>query len=115
MPTYQSTNPLARTNPLRSISLPRPAAHVLGSTAQRHAEWAIAIVRRDIPLLEQRYAVYCRALGAANRMKGAMRRHWQAQAFRQINSARAQLRAARKALVVAETAMLAFAPLELVA
>ncbi len=37
-----------------------------------------------------------------------MRRHWQAQAFRQINTARAQLRAARKALVAAEAAMLAF-------
>ena len=38
-----------------------------------------------------------------------MKRHWQAKAFRQINVARAQLRAAHKALVVAEAVMLQFA------
>ena len=109
MPTHQTSNPLARTNPLRSISFARPAAAVLGITDQARAEWALMITRRDVPLLEQRYAVYCAALGSANRLKGPMRRHWQAKAFRQINSARAQLRAARKALVAAEAAMLQFA------
>ena len=110
MPNYQSTNPLARFSPLRSIPLIRPATGIIPRSDQSKAEWALAIARRDVPVLEQRFAVYCAALGQANRMKGAMKRHWQAQAFRQINSARAQLRGARKALVAAEMAMLAFAP-----
>ena len=39
-----------------------------------------------------------------------MRRHWQAKAFRNINVNRAELRKARKALIAAEAAMLAFTP-----
>ena len=108
MPTYQTRNPLARTSPLRSIPLIRPAASVLGVSDQFRAEWALQIARRDVPLLEARYAVYCAALGDVNRLRGPMRRHWQSKAFRQVNSARAQLRAARKALVAAEAAMLQF-------
>ena len=102
-------HPLAAANPLRSISLIRSAAGIIRNTAQQDAEWALAIARRDVPVLEKRYAVYCAALGAANRMRGPMRRHWQAKAFRQINVARSQLRAARKGLVAAEAAMLQFA------
>ena len=100
---------LATADPLRSIALFRPAAGAIGRSARQDAEWALAVAHRDVPALEQRYAVYCAALGHANRMRGPMRRHWQAQAFRQISAARAQLRAARKAPVAAETAMLAFA------
>ena len=110
MPTYQTSNPLACTNPLRSILFARPAAAVLGPTDPARAEWALTIARRDVPLLEARYAVYCAALGDATRLRGPMPRHWQSKAFRQINSARKQLRDARKALIAAETAMLAFAP-----
>ena len=109
MPTFQTRNPLARTSPLRSIPLIRSPAGIIRNTARQNAEWALQIARRDIPAAEKRFAVYCAALGAANRMRGPMRRHWQAKAFRQINAARAQLRAARKALVAAEAAMLAFA------
>ena len=109
MPTYQTRNPLARTNPLRSIPFMRPAAVVFGPTNREKAEWALTIARRDVPLLERKVWVYCAALGNANRVRGPMRRHWQANAFRQINSARAQLRAARKALAAAEAAMLFFA------
>ena len=109
MPTHQTNDPLAHTNPLRSIPFARPAAAVLGITDQAKAEWTLMIARRDVPLLEQSYAVYCAALRSANNLRGPMRRHWQAKALRQINSARAQLRAARKGLVAAEAAMLQFA------
>ncbi len=109
MPTYQTHDPLARTNPLRSIPFIRPAATVLGITDQARAEWALMIARRDVPLLEAGYTMYCAALGSANRLKGPMRRHWQAKGFWRINSSRTQLRAARKALVAAEAAMLQFA------
>ncbi len=105
-----SRHPLARTNPLRSIPLFRSPSGIVTRSDQSKAEWALAIARRDVPALEQRFAAYCAALGQANRMRGPMKRHWQAQAFRQINAARAQLRTARKALVAAETAMLAFVP-----
>ena len=109
MPTYQTRHPLARTSPLRSLPLIRPAGATFRMSDQAKAEWALQIARRDIPAAEKRYAVYCAALGSSNRMRGPMKRHWQAQAFRQINSARAQLRAARKALIAAEAAMLQFA------
>ena len=102
-------HPLAVANPLRSIPLISPAGATFRMSDQAKAEWALQIARRDIPVLEQRYAVYCAALGAANRMRGPMRRHWQAKAFRKINAVRGQLRAARKALTAAEAAMLAFA------
>ena len=48
MPTYQSTNPLARVNPLRSIPLIRPAKVVMGHTDAFKAEWALSIARRDV-------------------------------------------------------------------
>ena len=109
MPTYQTNNSLARTSPLRSIPVIRPAGATFRMSDQAKAEWALQIACRDVPALEKRYAVYCAALGGANRLRGPMRRHWQAKALRQINAARAQLRAARKALVAAEAAMLQFA------
>ena len=83
MPTDQTSSPLTRRNPLRSISFARPAAEVLGLTAQQTAEWNLTIARRDVPLLEQRYAVYCAALGSTNMLRGPMRRHWQAKALQQ--------------------------------
>ncbi len=65
MPTYQTRNPLARTNPLRSIPLIRRAGATFRMSDQAKAEWALQIARRDIPAAEKRYAVYCSALGAA--------------------------------------------------
>ncbi len=115
MLTYQTRNPLAVYNPLRSIPLLRPAAQVLGHSEQVKAEWALAAAQREVEARQGWVAVHCAALGAANRLRGPMRRYWQANAFRQINSARAHLRAARKALVAAEVAMLAFAPAEVAA
>ena len=106
MPTYQSTNPLARANPLRSIPFIRPAAAVLGHSDAFKAEWALSIARRDIDICEARLARCCFVLGEANKVRGPMRRHWQSKAFRGINTARAGLRKARKALIAAETAML---------
>ena len=43
MPTYQTRNPLARTNPLRSISFMRPASEVFGSAWKDGAFVAPAI------------------------------------------------------------------------
>lgn len=110
MPTYQTRNPLARTSPLRSIPLFQAPGRLLPMSEQGKAEWALAIAVRDLPIYEKGFAYACEMLGNANRMCGPMRRFWQAKAFRDINSARAQLRAARKALAVAQIAMLQFAP-----
>ena len=66
--------------------------------------------RRDVAILKEATAYRYSVLGQANKVRGPMRRHWQAKAFRAINAHRAELRAARKALVAAEAAMLAFAP-----
>ena len=110
MPTYRSTNPLARTSPLRSIPLYQAPGRIVPMTDLAKAEWALAIAVRDPPIFEQRYAVACAALGDANRMRGSMRRYWQAKAFRSINAARAQLRAGRRALEAAQTAVQLAAP-----
>ena len=100
----------SETNPLRSIPLVRPAATVMGHSDASKADWALQIARRDVAALEGGTAYRYAVLGQANKVRGYMRRHWQAKAFRAINVHRAQLRAARKALVAAEAAMLAFAP-----
>ncbi len=110
MPTYQASTALARRNTLRSIPLIRPAAVVFGPSDLFKAEWALSVARRDVAILEEATAYRYAALGKANQVRGAMRRHWQAQAFRHVNTHRAELRRARKALVAAEAAMLAFAP-----
>ena len=96
----------SETNPLRSIPLFRPASQVLGWTALEKATFILERDRGAVESLEARYANACTALGEANRLRNPMRRHWQATAFRSINSARAQLRQARKALIAAEAAML---------
>ena len=72
-----SRHPLAAANPIRSLPLIRPAGATFRMSDQAKAEWALQIARRDVPVLEKRYAVYCAALGAANRMRDPMRRHWQ--------------------------------------
>jgi hypothetical protein len=77
---------------------------------QAKAEWALAITVRDLPICEKGFACACEVLGQVNSVRGPMRRFWQAKAFRDINSARAEIRAARKALAVAQVAMLQFAP-----
>jgi hypothetical protein len=110
MPTYQARDPLARANTLRSIPLIRSVHEVFGHTEQFQADWALQIARRDVGIYEQGLAHCYVVLGQANKVRGPMRRHWQAKAFRNINSTRVSLRAARKALIVAEAAMLAFAP-----
>ena len=110
MPTYQASTDLARRNTLRSIPLVRTVHEVFGPSDAFAADWALQIARRDVAALEGGMAFRYAALGQANRVRGPMRRHWQGKAFRAINTHRAQLRAARKALIAAETAMLAFAP-----
>ena len=100
----------SETNPLRSIPLIRPVSAVFGHTDAFAVDWALQIARRDMAALEGGTAFRYAALGQANKVRGPMRRYWQAKAFRAINTHRAQLRAARRALVAAETAMLAFVP-----
>ncbi len=100
----------SETNPLRSIPLIRPAAVVFGHSDRFNAEWTLSNARRDVAILEEATAYRYAALGKANQVRGAMRRYHQAQAFRHINTHRAELRRARKALAAAEAAMLTFAP-----
>jgi hypothetical protein len=103
-------HPLATYSPLRSVPLIRSAHEVFGHTEQFQADWALQIARRDVGIYEKSLTHCYTVLGQANRVRGPMRRHWQSKAFSSINGTRTDLRAARKALVVAEAAMLAFAP-----
>lgn len=109
--SYTSSNPAAATSPLRSMAWSRPAHQVMGWTPAQVAGFNLSNARRDVSMLEERFASACQALGDANRLvgkKAGMRRYWQGKAFGLINSARAQLRAARARLVASEMAMLAF-------
>jgi hypothetical protein len=105
---YQSRNPLAACSPLRSCQWGKPAYLVLGVTEQFKAESALAQAQTYMPIYEQRLAAACEALGFANQVRGPQRKRHQANALRNINAARAQLRAGRKALVAAQLAMAAF-------
>ena len=110
--SYTSRNPAAAASPLRSMAMIRPAHQVIGWTPAQIATFNLTNARSAVSMLEDRFAGACRALGEANRVTGKKawtRRARQSKAFGQINSARAQLRAARAHLVASEMAMLAFA------
>lgn len=106
--TYQSTNPLARTNPLRSIPFLRPAAHVLRPVRSPLflARWELDRALPDIASAEKQYAYARQCLGDANRRaRGFGRRNAQAQAMRFLNKSRAALRAAHKRVAAAQAAV----------
>lgn len=109
--SYVSRNSAA-TSPLRSVSMIRPVHQVIGWTPGQIATFSLTNARSAVSMLEDRFAGACQALGEANRVTGKKawtRRYRQSKAFGQINSARAQLRAARAHLVASEMAILAFA------
>jgi hypothetical protein len=95
--TYTSRNPAARYNPVASIPLFKPVHKVMGWTDAQKAEFCVQRDRNNLAMAEQAYTAARGGLGAANRM-GGMKRFWQAKAMRHLNSARAALRAARRAL-----------------
>ena len=112
MPTYQSTNPLARTNPLRSIPFLRAPEHVLRPVHSPLylAEWELNLALPCVPSAEKQYAYARQQLGEANRRPRIARRTFQAQAMRFLNQSRAKLHAARKRLAAAQAAVLALTP-----
>ena len=107
MPTYQITNPLARTSPLRSIPTFRAvqAAH----TPEYLAAWELDRALAVMPNLEKQYAHARQVLGDANRQPRAARRRFQSQAMSFLNRARAALRAGRARVAAAEAAVAALA------
>ena len=109
--TYQFTNPLARTNPLRSIPFLRAPEHVLRSVRSPLylAEWELNLALPGVASTEKQFAYARQQLGEANRPRIA-RRTFQAQAMRFLNQSRAKLRAARKRLAAAQAAVLALTP-----
>ncbi len=70
-------------------------------TDAERAAYALTIARNNLDAAQGRYRSACAALGQANRLKGYARRRYQVEAFRTINSARRQIRAARQALTAA--------------
>ncbi len=113
MPTYQSTNPLARTNPLRSIPLYRSPEHVLRPVHSPLylAQWELDRATPCVTSTEEQYAYARKRLGEANRRpRGFARRNAQSQAMRFLNRSRADLRAAHKRYAAAVAAVLALTP-----
>ena len=64
MLTYQTRNPLARTNPLRSIPLFRPVPVAL--TPEYLAAWELDRASVVMPGLEQQFVYAREVLGRAN-------------------------------------------------
>ena len=95
--SYQARRPALLASPMASIPLFRPVHTVLGWTDAQKAEFCVERDRNNLVMAEQAYTAARAGLGAANRM-GGMKRFWQAKAMRHLNSARASLRAARRAL-----------------
>ena len=113
--TYATANRSKPCNPMAGKPLVRPAHQVFGYTAQQKAEWALTIAVRDLAGIERNYTACCAELGKANACRLSQRAAAKASAMRMINRARAQRRAAVKALAVAQAAVLAFAPVALAA
>ena len=113
--TYATANRSKPCNPMAGKPLIRPAHQVFGYTAQQKAEWALAIAVRDLAGIERNYTACCAELGKANACRLSQRAAAKAGAMRMINRARAQRRAAVKALAAAQAAVLAFAPAALAA
>ncbi len=108
--SYQTAASAKPCNLLSGVALLRPAHRVFGYKAQQKAEWALAIAVRDLAGAERHYTVCCAELGKANAYgRVNMRAAYKATAFRQINKARAQRRAALKAVAAAQDALLALA------
>jgi hypothetical protein len=104
--TAKSGRPMDASVPFQA----RPAHEVMGWTDGQKAAWCIARDRNALAAAAANYAAACAALGQANRHQNkALRRINVAAAFRMINWARADMRAARKALTVSETAALQLA------
>jgi len=83
---------------------------VLGPTPAEAAAFCLARDTANLAVAEARYAAACKALGAANRLKGYSRTRYVAEAFRLINGARAGLRRARAAWCASLAAAAPFAP-----
>ena len=102
--------PLAEYNPLRSVPFMRTRVEVLGPIPLEAAQIRLAQLRSYLPGLVEGVTYACKTvLAAANRMPKVTRRRWQANAMRQVNAARARVRACRKDIAAAELALLALA------
>lgn len=94
-------------NPLRAVPTFRTAGRVFGPSALDRAmgDWRQA--RDEVPGYEARILAARAALGRANRTRPENRRRAQADAFRALNAARADLRRALAARDAAGAALLA--------
>ncbi len=110
MSSYQTSNPLARTSPLRSVPMFRTVASVFGPSPRFAAETMLASAIGGVAAMTDGYREACSALGRANAAPLLFRRTRKAGAMRSINVMRARLRAARRKLVEAQVRMAALAP-----
>ena len=111
--TYQSTNPRARGNPLRSVPLYRSPDHVLRPVRSPLylAQWELDRASLDVSSATEQWAYSRKSLGQANGYpRGAARRNAQSQAMRFLNRSRAGLRAAHKRYAAAVAAVAALTP-----
>jgi len=94
-------------NTLRAISTFRPASRVFGPSPLDHAMGAWRCARDQVPGHEARVLAARAGRGRANRTRPENRRRAQADAFRALNAARADLRRVLVARDAAGAALLA--------
>jgi hypothetical protein len=99
-------------SPCVNFALRRVRLTVLGPAPLEAAQIKLTRLRRYLPGLIEGVAYLCKTvLAAANRMPKATRRRWQANAMRQINAARAQVRRCLKAIRAFEAELLSLTPI----
>jgi len=107
MATYQTGNPRAVHNPLRSIPLFQSAGRAFGPSPADRLTGAFRVARDAVRGWTELYAAACAKLGRANTHNREWRRKSQAEAFRELNRVRAGMRANYRALDAAMAALLA--------
>src|ERR1700761_6058917 len=97
---------------MRELRLRRLRLTVLGPAPLEAAQIKLTRLRRYLPGLIEGVAHLCKTtLAAANRMPKATGRRWQANAIRQINAARAQVRRCLKDIRAAEAELFSLMPI----
>ena len=107
--TYQTRNPKAVHNPLRSLPLFRPASAVFGPSETDRMIGALRQALYASAGWEQSFAKARAGLGRANRSAPQWRRANQRDAMRVLNATRAAMRANLRTIAALEAKLLALA------
>jgi len=107
--TYQTRNPKAVHNPLRSMPLFKPLSSVFGPSATDRMVGDLRNAYYALQGWQQSYTKACKALGQANKSAPQWRRANQRDAMRALNRVRTAMRANLRTIATLEADLLAMA------